>query len=933
MVSPTNDERPVSGSEDSGISDRLEDLIALGLERAMVDGERGIDSVCRDHPAHADAIRTGIVALREMGFAATPTSRHEPCGRQLGDFQLLRCIGRGGMGEVFVAEQCSLGRRVALKLMRPEALWFDASRDRFRREVESVAHLNHPGIVPVYAVGEQDGVPYFAMELVNGCSLSDALHQLRDFVPERLTGEALESAIVSTVGEESPRESSSRDLFHGTWSEVCLRLTLQVAEALQHAHTHGIVHRDVKPSNIMLTPGGRVRLVDFGLARVDEPSQLTETRSPLGSLPYVSPEQLVGDARQIDHRTDIYGLGVTLYELLTLRVPYLSQSYDETRRLTVAGNPTRVRTFNPAVPWDAETICLVAMDRDRERRYATAADLATDIRRALQHLPLAARRPGVPLRTYRWAQRHPRLSVAAVLLPIAIIVLAFTLRGWLRSDAIAAERLAEVYRLADARLASVLVASAEDLWPAVPENAASMAAWLEEARALADRLAGYREELRRLRERALPYDAASEQHDRETHPRADELTAAQFELDKLLESAPLTEDAESQIDAKRNEIDALEHEVGTRRTWQYSEPADQRKQDQLAAAVSGLAQLVGDEFDKGLIANVSRRLAWARDVVRLTIEQPAAAWTQAIAEIADPDRCPAYHGLVIAPQIGLVPLGRDRLSGLWEFYQPETGTAPERSLEGKLQLTPENGVVLVLIPGGWFLMGAQSADRHDSNFVADASYTEAPVHRIDLDAFFISKYELTIAQWVRATGQRPTASGLGDTCPVEKVSWNDCLRVVQHLGLALPTEAQWEYAARAGTATAWWTGNDKTAIKEAGNIADRACASRHAIAGAESWDDGFENVAPVGSLRPNGFGLHDVIGNVSEWCRDRHATYGGPVRPGDGLRITSVLTYPICRGGSFLLDAWRCRSMVRSSAPPHAFDRDLGLRPVRPLTK
>jgi formylglycine-generating enzyme required for sulfatase activity len=149
----------------------------------------------------------------------------------------------------------------------------------------------------------------------------------------------------------------------------------------------------------------------------------------------------------------------------------------------------------------------------------------------------------------------------------------------------------------------------------------------------------------------------------------------------------------------------------------------------------------------------------------------------------------------------------------------------------------------------------------------------------------------------------------------------------------LPTEAQWEYAARAGTSTAWWTGNDKTAIKEAGNIADQACANRYASAGAETWDDGFASVAPVGRLRPNGFGLHDVIGNVSEWCRDRHAGYGGPVRPGDGLRITSVLTHPICRGGSFLLDAWKCRSMVRSSEPPNGFAGDIGLRPVRSLTR
>jgi serine/threonine protein kinase len=194
------------------------------------------------------------------------------------------------MGEVFVAEQRSLGRRVALKLMRPDALLFAESRERFRREVDAIARLNHPGIIPVYAVGETGGTPYFAMELVSGCSLADALHQLRDQLPERLTGEQLKQAVASAGGTDAPqRGSSSSDLLQGSWSEVCLRLAQRVAEALQHAHENGIVHRDVKPSNIMLAADGRVLLLDFGLARVEEPSTLTLTRSPLGSLPYASP--------------------------------------------------------------------------------------------------------------------------------------------------------------------------------------------------------------------------------------------------------------------------------------------------------------------------------------------------------------------------------------------------------------------------------------------------------------------------------------------------------------------------------------------------------------------------------------------------------------------------------------------------------------------
>lgn len=398
-------------------NDHVEALVSRCLLAFESEGEPGLERVLAEEPEFTSAARERLAALRDAGFLSrAPWDAGESVPDRLGDFRLLRRLGGGGMGVVYLAEQTSLGRQVALKLIRPEFLFFPESRERFRREVEAVAHLKHPGVVPVYAVGEERGLPYFAMEHVEGCSLAQALEALASRSPEQIDGRDLLDAIVRTTqGDAAPQESMLPAVFEGRWETCCLRIARALAEALDHAHARGILHRDLKPSNVMLTRDGRVMLVDFGLARAEGATQLTRTGSQLGSLPYMSPEQVRGADRGLDRRTDVYSLGVVLFELLALGLPWPEGDTERVRQAIVLGDHAPLRSRNQHVSWEAETICATAMERDVGRRYASAAAMARDLERALNHAPIAARRAASALRARRWAERHPALATGLLL--------------------------------------------------------------------------------------------------------------------------------------------------------------------------------------------------------------------------------------------------------------------------------------------------------------------------------------------------------------------------------------------------------------------------------------------------------------------------------------------------------------------------------------
>ena len=384
-------------SDAAAVETALADCVSL-IESS---GWPAVGEYLSSHAECAMEVETRLSALVDLGLIEGPDDDRPDYPDRLGEFRLLERLGGGGMGVVFRAEQPELGREVALKLMRPDHLYFADSRERFRREAEAVARLHHPGIVPVYAFGEESGLPYFAMELVEG----------------RTFGEMIGSA-------QKANDNMSTDEV-----ATCARLAAQVADALEHAHARGVLHRDVKPTNVMVSATGRAMLVDFGLARTEGESRITRSGGVTGSLPYVAPEIIRGDGPGWTERSDVYSLGVTLYELLTSVCPYLGQSAEETRRRIVEGRPDAIRRTEPRVSRELEVVCLTAMDRDANRRYASAADFARDLRNVLERRPVEARAPGLLLAIRRWVQRHPTLAASfglvALLLaavPLALLV-------------------------------------------------------------------------------------------------------------------------------------------------------------------------------------------------------------------------------------------------------------------------------------------------------------------------------------------------------------------------------------------------------------------------------------------------------------------------------------------------------------------------------
>jgi serine/threonine protein kinase/tetratricopeptide (TPR) repeat protein len=398
-------------ADESQPGDEVEDLLFRGLERLEAGGIAALEEFLAQHPAQRRAVEQRLSQLRAAGLLQVDDREQLP--ERLGEFRLHERIGRGGMGVVYRATQEPLGREVALKVMPPGQLLFASARQRFRREVEAVARLQHPGIVQVHTVGEAEGVPYFAMEFLAGASLGEVLEALSGRAPEELTGLDLLAQVRRGVAGQ-PHAEEGGPLFRGNWFEVALRVVLEVALAVDHAHRRGVLHRDIKPSNVIVTAAGRVVLLDFGLASLAGADRLTRSGSYLGSVPYMAPEQLRGEAEAVGARADVYSSGVLLYELLTLSQPFLDPSSAErTRSRVLAGEAPPPRRLVRGLSRDLETVCLTAMDADPARRYRSAAELAEDLRNALELRPVTARRPGALLRLLRFAQRRPAATAAA----------------------------------------------------------------------------------------------------------------------------------------------------------------------------------------------------------------------------------------------------------------------------------------------------------------------------------------------------------------------------------------------------------------------------------------------------------------------------------------------------------------------------------------
>jgi len=519
----------------------------------------------------------------------------------------------------------------------------------------------------------------------------------------------------------------------------------------------------------------------------------------------------------------------------------------------------------------------------------------------------------------------------------------------------------QIIRLSDMKRYSELEADADALWPAYPENISLFKEWLKRSDEVLGRLEEHKQTLASLRESVLPYGDAEARKDRETHPQWETLQKLRDAKTKLeeqmasLEAGSTTGEEEksstdsqdlgerlASLDAR---ISELKENVYERRTWVFEDTETQWQHDMVAGLVSGLEGLADEE--EGLVKSVRERLVFASTIEAMSVVDHQAAWDEAIASIADEGACPQYRGLALEPMIGFVPVGQDPDSGLFEFAHLQTGEIPRRDSEGKLLLEENTGLVFVLIPGGSFNMGAVTpSEVHPEgspNVAPQAQSDEVPVHEVVLKPFFLSKYEVTQGQWTRFAGENPSNYKPGNTLggkkvsllhPVEQVSWDDCRQWLSRLHLRLPSEAEWEYGARAGTDTGWWTGNRKESLAGAANLADLFCRNNGGPAGwpYEEWlDDGYTAHSIVGLYRPNHFGLHDITGNVQEWCEDYyHKNYVGA--PIDGSAwVDGGYSSRVCRGGNWVNVSDICRSAYRDRFVPGMRYYYLGLRPARSL--
>jgi serine/threonine protein kinase len=460
----------------------LEDPRIAGVVRdyqaALEVGQRpDRDELLAQHPALADALAECLDALEFMHAAAPQLQPSDlphasaACGLEflptspLGDYRLVREIGRGGMGIVYEAEQLSLGRRVALKVL-PLAAALDARQlQRFKYEAQAAAHLHHTNIVPVYAVGCERGVHYYAMQFIEGQTLAAVVGALRQRGGKDDVASppgANDEKPNSTLHNQGPRTATGPGppgrrlsaLARAFW-RTAAQWGVQAAEALEHAHQLGVVHRDVKPANLLVDGRGHLWITDFGLARLHNNPSLTRTGDVVGTVRYMSPEQALGQADRVDQRTDVYSLGATLYELLTLEPAFPGRDRDEVLRQITRTEPCPLRRLYPALPAELEVIVLKALAKNPAERYATAQELADDLRHFLDDKPIRARRPTLLQRLRRWARRHRTIVLTAAgtaalgaLLALAALGVAYALVARERDEKEAALRTARAHAAA-----------------------------------------------------------------------------------------------------------------------------------------------------------------------------------------------------------------------------------------------------------------------------------------------------------------------------------------------------------------------------------------------------------------------------------------------------------------------------------------------------
>jgi WD40 repeat protein/serine/threonine protein kinase len=491
-----------------------------------------VEEYVRAHPELSEQLRQFLPALQvlaDLGHSAAsgaavamaPVETRSIELGELGDFRIVREVGRGGMGVVYEAMQISLGRRVALKILPFAAALDPKHLQRFKNEAQAAAHLQHTNIVAVHYVGCERGVHFYAMQYIEGQTLAALISDLHRLAGPEVPGDEFHAG---------PEPSLARELASGRWAwrrrsngermgscgdveatgpyhnripahqptplaphdvtppvaavsterstrspgffRTVAHLGVQAAEALEHAHQFGVIHRDIKPANLLVDAGGRLWITDFGLAYCQSQPGLTMTGDLVGTLRYMSPEQALAKRVTLDARTDVYSLGVTLYELLTLEPAYNGRNREEVLRQIAFEEPQPPKRLNKAVPAELETIVLKAMAKNPDERYSIAQELADDLRRFLEDEPIKARRPTLGQRATKWARRH-KTAVRAAFSVLVLATMALTVSTVFIWHALERERqIAYFHRinLAEREWSANNLARVEELLDACPTD-------------------------------------------------------------------------------------------------------------------------------------------------------------------------------------------------------------------------------------------------------------------------------------------------------------------------------------------------------------------------------------------------------------------------------------------------------------------------------
>jgi hypothetical protein len=664
----------------------------------------------RDSAAYLAEFAPAAEKIADFLGAEAPPAASAEAVRTFGPYRLERLLGRGGQGAVHLAFDPRLGRRVALKTLHAATGWSAADKARLKREAAVAAQLEHPGLCAVYEAGEIDDVPYLAMRYVEGTPLDRRVDAAR--TPPRAAFDHAAAPVSATLVEE-------------------------IARALHHAHERGFVHRDVKPSNVIVGADGKPVLVDFGLARRAgaDAARLTMTGEVAGTPAYLAPEQLVLPTDQVDGRADVYALGVVLFELLAGRQPFIAPNTEALLRATLDQAPPSLTKLRPGAPRGYATVLEVALAKERERRYPTAVAFADDLARVARGEPPLARPPGLTVRLAAAIRRRRAVVAASVL-----AVIAAGAAVWWRYDAGAekdrgdkASQMAKAERRRGELKALALrinqIPAGSPQWRAlkrgdlVPLDAAITA--LEEGSAAS---AEMKERILVLEEEVVPGNAAVVSVGGESATLADEL--------RLLENA-----------------------------------------------VGLLVEASAPDPSTSWLASLRMRRDWIAKGRDEALERGRAAWRAAIATIADERRMPRYRGERLAPQPGLTPLGPNA-GGLYEFLDLWTTldpTAPSTDLEsrasGEGNDEARRGVVLVLIPRG-------DDPGEAPFFIAKYELTRRLVARLMLREPGYADAGVGQPDAVRET-PRPSSSA------ESAADW--ALRA----GLRLPKESEWRRAAAA----------------------------------------------------------------------------------------------------------------------------------------